>query len=382
MINKPLDQLTLGDIKDLIENQVQEDKNIDYKETLPGNADGDKKEFLADVSSFANLNGGDIIFGIKEKRDERNNSTGIPEAIMGLEFNYDQEKQRLENIILDGIKPRIYVSFLPIQINEENKILIVRIPKSWNPPHLVEFQKNRKFFSRNSSGKYQLDIDEIRNAFIASESIRERINDFRSSRLNKILIDQAPVAMDNFAKLVLHLMPLESFSKTAVFDISLIGYKASNHKLVPINRRYSISRFNFDGLIRNYGSDYIQLFRNGMIESVCKINHNLETVDQSFFEKHMVQSIIAYKAALQELNINPPIVITLDYINIRGLSLLYNIRQAEAIREDVLNPGEVILKNDDSNIPKIMKPVFDAIANASGFERSLSYNDNGEWTSY
>ena len=84
MINKPLDQLTLGDIKDLIENQVQEDKNIDYKETLPGNADGDKKEFLADVSSFANLNGGDIIFGIKEKRDERNNSTGIPEAIMGL----------------------------------------------------------------------------------------------------------------------------------------------------------------------------------------------------------------------------------------------------------------------------------------------------------
>jgi hypothetical protein len=43
----------------LVDNQVSEHKTIEYKEALLGNADGDKKEFLADVSSFANESGGD-----------------------------------------------------------------------------------------------------------------------------------------------------------------------------------------------------------------------------------------------------------------------------------------------------------------------------------
>jgi len=39
---------------------------LDYKRDVPGESDQDKKEFLADISSFANATGGDLIYGVDE----------------------------------------------------------------------------------------------------------------------------------------------------------------------------------------------------------------------------------------------------------------------------------------------------------------------------
>ena len=61
--NKSISEINEADIQLLIGNEVQESKNLDYKEKLPENSDKAKKEFLADVSSFANSNGGYLIFG-------------------------------------------------------------------------------------------------------------------------------------------------------------------------------------------------------------------------------------------------------------------------------------------------------------------------------
>lgn len=59
-------------------NAVSEGRTIDYKRELPGNSDGDKKEFLADVSSFANTSGGDLILGVDE-------NAGVPIQITGFQ---------------------------------------------------------------------------------------------------------------------------------------------------------------------------------------------------------------------------------------------------------------------------------------------------------
>lgn len=61
MISKGIEQITEEDLQNLIGNSVSERKTIEYKQTLPGNSDSDKKEFLADVSSFANASSGDLI---------------------------------------------------------------------------------------------------------------------------------------------------------------------------------------------------------------------------------------------------------------------------------------------------------------------------------
>ncbi|MBI3460167.1 putative DNA binding domain-containing protein, partial [Candidatus Acetothermia bacterium] len=75
-INKRLEDITENDLKDLVDNKYREIKSIDYKVTLPGNSDSEKKEFLADVSSFANANGGDLIYGIKA-------NDGLPVNVCG-----------------------------------------------------------------------------------------------------------------------------------------------------------------------------------------------------------------------------------------------------------------------------------------------------------
>lgn len=69
----------------LLENKVSERKTIDYKRDLPGGADQDKKEFLADVSSFANTEGGELIFGMTE-------ASGVPTEIVGVAIGNPDRK--------------------------------------------------------------------------------------------------------------------------------------------------------------------------------------------------------------------------------------------------------------------------------------------------
>ena len=39
--------------------------------------------------------------------------------------------------------------------------IIVRVPNSLNRPHMVVFKQWSRFYSRNSAGKYQLDVHEL-----------------------------------------------------------------------------------------------------------------------------------------------------------------------------------------------------------------------------
>ena len=66
MILKALEAITIEDIKGLIDSKILEGRQIEYKVSLPDGSIDSKKEFLADVSSFANCEGGDLILGVGE----------------------------------------------------------------------------------------------------------------------------------------------------------------------------------------------------------------------------------------------------------------------------------------------------------------------------
>ena len=54
MIDKNIDQIEVADIKAIVESNVTEKKTLEFKAILPGTSHSNKREFLADVSSFAN----------------------------------------------------------------------------------------------------------------------------------------------------------------------------------------------------------------------------------------------------------------------------------------------------------------------------------------
>lgn len=86
--------ITAKTLERLKEEKIKEGLQLEYKESLP--TEKTREKFLTSITSFANSSGGDIIYGIRAKRDDDGIPTGEPESILGLPgINVDQEKLRL-----------------------------------------------------------------------------------------------------------------------------------------------------------------------------------------------------------------------------------------------------------------------------------------------
>lgn len=385
MIAKNIDQITEEDLQALIDNSVFEAKTIEYKRALPPNLDKERMEFLADVSSFANAGGGDLIYGITAEN-------GIPKSLDGLIINdIDGEILRLENMIRTGIEPRIpAVRTQPVPLKNSNVALVIRIPKSWIAPHRVK--SNDKFYSRSSNGKYPLDVGELRIAFNLSETITERIRGFRQDRISKIFANEAPVPFYENAKIVLHLIPIISFNPAQSYDINKIA--SHPEKMPPIYGGGWSWRYNLDGFLSYSGGreekshSYVQLCRNGIIEAVegllLEPHEEKRFIPSIAYEKELISSLNDYLNVLKTLNIELPIFIFLTLLGVKGYSMaVRNISfftERYEIERDILLIPETIIESYDINAAILLRPLFDSIWNACGFPRSFNYNDEGEWT--
>jgi len=376
----------------LIDNQILEQKTLEYKLILLGNSDGDKKEFLADVSSFANTNGGIIIYGIRE--DESH----IPVELIGLDINSDDEQRRLESIIRDGIEPRIpNIAIKIIDLNNGNKSLLIRIPKSWLSPHMVTFKGTSKFYLRASNGKYQMDIGEIRTAFTHSDSQIQQIKNFVQNRISEIYSNNPQLQMDNYPKLVVHIVPISSFETSICENFN----RLSEIVLLPMcsggaNRGYNAdglitySRYQDDGLVRGY----VQIFRNGVIEAVSSFLSEFDTervLPITLIENVIIDAIKNYSKAYGILKIDPPIYIFINLISVKGLELPRSGRfgffhRSIPIQKDLISLPNVEFNkvefNSSTNIDelkKVLKLPFDTLANAVGLPGSTSYDESGQW---
>lgn len=229
MIPKPLERVEGTDIDLLLAGNVQEGRAIDYKRDLPGGSDSDRKEFLADVSSFANTVGGDLVIGIDE-------AGGLPTRIVGaVAADLDEDIRRLDGIILSGLDPRIRYAIRPVPSSGRVTVLVIRIEQSWIGPHRVTLKGHDKFYARNSAGKYALDVEELRRAFLYNATVVKRIRAFRAERLIEISRDQTPVAVRQGARLVLHFVPQEAFSTSRLVDV--MRYFSSPNLLPPMGAR-------------------------------------------------------------------------------------------------------------------------------------------------
>lgn len=207
--NLPLAQIDAAQLETLKANAVREGRQLDYKEALPGNSDEDKREFLDDVTSFANAAGGDLIFGVRDRRED-GKPTGEIEAMVGLPgLNADAERLRLEAIIRDGVAPRMLpVGFHEIRRDPDHPCLLLRVPRGSAGLHMVTYKNLSRFYGRNSAGKYQLDVHEIRAGFLAAETAFERLRRFRAERLARVLALEVPVPIADGPKLILHALPV------------------------------------------------------------------------------------------------------------------------------------------------------------------------------
>jgi len=402
MIEKNFDDITKVDIDFLVDNKISEIKTLEYKQMLPGPKDSDNKEFLADISSFANASGGDLIYGIKEEIDANGKKTGQPEKVVPIKgVTADEAKLRIEDIIRSGIEPRISVHVKAIDgYNPDGKgfVILVRIPQSFASPHMVKFQNASRFYCRNSAGKYQLDVHEIRNAFLATDSQAERVRSFLQDRLAKIMADEAPMRLSSPNRLVLHIIPLNSFLNKKRIDFS------DEHNLrlnfIPIAVSSWDHRYNLDGFLtyqvdRKTGicDSYCQIFFDGTIEAVyanilrTKSGETPQEGHTAFipskaYEASVVGAIKGYCKEYKTLGIEAPLVISMALLGCKGAYMWTDFSSgldSHPIDRDVVVLPEVTADSLDEEVPSIMKPIFDAVGNACGLPGSDNYTKNGTW---
>lgn len=402
MVAKELNSISKQDIEALVSNEVPESRTLDYKVALPGNSSEEKREFLIDVASFANASGGDILFGVKERRDDAGKPTGVPEAASGLAgINTDAEILRLESMLRDSIEPRVpLVRMRSIGGFPDGPLLIVRVGQSWSPPHMVRGSGagTYRFYSRNSAGKYPLDSTEIRAAFALSEALPERMRKFRDERLARIIAGETPVELAQNSKVVLHLVPASSMRPDSTIDLGAVA--SSQLKLIaPMNVYQGNRRYNLDGFICFSRSDglacesYAQFFRSGAVEAVeaSMLNSTVEPtfIPSATLEDSVIMGVTRYWVLLQSLGIEPPIVVFLSLLGIKNRKVAGPRgvpRPFEGIapieRDAVILPEVLIEKvtNDPYEVARALRPAFDTIWQASGWDGSKHYDQNGKWT--
>lgn len=390
MINKRFDHIDKTDIDALISNEEPESRNLDYKQELPGGKDDDKKEFLADVSSFANAAGGYILYGISEKRDGESRPTGIPDIAEGLSINADAEIKRLESLIRDGIEPRLTGCHIrEIPGFAKGPVILVYIPKSWMPPHMVTIKGSSRFFIRKGKIKYPMDIIEIRSAVLFSESLTDKVRQFRDNRLAKIIADETPVPLYQSAKIVMHILPISGLDVTKQVNMQTVPLA----KLFPIGEQgYNRHRINFDGWLTfsspggaPYDS-YFQLFRNGAVETVNSwwLREDMrggKKIPIGEIEEELISDLDNYLGLERELGFEPPIFVMISLIGVKGYTMILNTRmpvfRKDEIDRDLLILPDILIENYDSDSARLLHPAFNAVYQSTGIIGSPYYDEEG-----
>lgn len=391
MITKNFNLIGVEDIKTLIDNQVLEGKTLEYKSILLEDADKEKIEFLADVSSFANTEGGDLIFGIFEDKEKKELKSDFGINIE----DSDVTIQRLENIIRDGISPRVSVDIRNIVVADNKSVLIIRVKPSLDSPHRVIFKNSNRFFKRNSNGKYEMDVFELKNAFGSSSSIVENIINFRKNRIFDIKSNNGPIMLENNENFVtLHIIPLVGMlEKYKLTSKQLADLKEDRSSFNPLYARAWNSKINLRGVCvysennKKGTSSYTQAFREGIIEGFDSLvighvqnNPNSKIVSMVAIENIFIKFVKNNLELLKKLEIKPPFFIFITFVGVKGLLIETKGSgiESELINENDIFLPEVILDDYDDDVAKALKPVFDMVWNAAGHSSSGGYNEQGE----
>lgn len=400
MIPKPLHQVSALDIQALMDNEVPESRTLEYKQALPGPEKQDKVEFLADVSCLANTSGGDLVYGIVEKR-ENGKPTGIPADITGVpKANLANECLRLTQLLQQGLDPRISgVEMETIDGFRDGPVLILRVPKSWAGPHMVAIDHLSKFYGRHGAGgKYQMDVREIRAAFLAAEEAPRWISRFRDERVDTINKNRGPVPVTEAPRVILHAVPMAAASGTRLLDVA--AHRSVIEKLRPLSGRSWSYRFNFDGHLTytpanpddaGRSENYIQVFRSGAIEAVearmlTSTTRQPSTIPFVRLERRVIETSRFFVSAMRDCGIPAPIYLMLTITGAQdhvmeqtGKAFYLDIGQSR-IGHQVLPLPEVIVEGFTDKMDAVLRPVFDTLWQACGHDRCPSYDENGNWT--
>ncbi|KWE54371.1 AAA family ATPase [Burkholderia ubonensis] len=367
-----LRDVTFADLQALKDNQISESHTLDFKRDFPFDREA-RASIAADIVAFANTRGGDLIIGADEQG-------GVISRFAPIEFeDKDEALRSLQSALTDLLEPKVPgVHLEAVDVPGGGYIVVVRTPPSFHAPHRV--RKGGVFYSRTSTGIDPMDISSIRSAFLRGETAIEKIRNFRVERIEDLYRRPMPSPLERYATGVLHVAPMASVLGGLNFDASELYAVAQ--VLPPLTHEAGRgARINLDGALtisatREQLFSYTQLFRNGSIESVMRIQWDISDVawvgsmEKALLEEHHQ----ALKDALIKLGADGPAVVMLSFADIGGVPLEPKGTHAAAIAGRATVPAyyqnlllpELVVESFATSSSDIYGPLFDMVWNAAG----------------
>ena len=141
ILSKPRDDITVADVRNLVDTTVPENENIEFKEKLPapsgkpspwpGRINKEAKNTLLEESvAFANAYGGALVLGISDSSGAAAGICPVPQCA--------DLAERLRIVFRDCVEPQVpLVEIFAITIQASAGVVIIRVPKSRLAPHRV-----------------------------------------------------------------------------------------------------------------------------------------------------------------------------------------------------------------------------------------------------
>lgn len=380
------DAVAESDIQALLQVQAPESMTLDYKQSLYGNSDSDKKEFLKDLTALANTNGGHLILGIRE-------TDGVAESVTPISAeNPDAELLRMESIARSGVEPPLPgLRIKSISLEAGGYLIVCRVPKSWIGPHRVVAKGSNRFYMRNSAGVFEPSIEELRALFTQRNSFLHQAQAFRDKRLSEICDSDGIRPLVGNGRLVIHVLPSASFS--GMINLDLEAVHNANLKFRPMGSSGMSPRFNYHGFITERGGEenhgYVQIFRNGCLEAtkapIVREHEGKRNIPGTGVEELVFKHVPDYVSGLDQLGIPGPYLILITFEGVSGAK--YAVSQDDwdyedsPLTYDVMKLPEGLLESQFSEraVHQAMKPAFDALWNAIGYSSSQNFGEDGMW---
>ena len=177
--SKSLTEITHDDLKELI--GVPESDHLEFKREAYGRSDGQVREMLKDISSFANAVGGYLLLGVETDKDEQaSRIVGISDA--------ETEAMRMQSSCLTNIEDHIIgLTFHLVPISENRKVLIWHIPRSSRAPHMITYKGLYQCWRRHGRQTDRMTIEEIRSACLRTHDIQRDLSQFMDERRARVI---------------------------------------------------------------------------------------------------------------------------------------------------------------------------------------------------
>ncbi|MDG5761909.1 ATP-binding protein [Natronococcus sp. A-GB1] len=392
-----VDDLSLEDIHDLIDQGVDEGKTIEYKRELNLNRypAKHKQTLVGKVISLANDDGGYCIVGVDE-------DCGVPQHAEGFEVDDpDTLKEQWGSILRTNTDPQLPPGVFDIgsiHVTDNNYIFVIEVDQSWRAPHRETM--NNSFYARSPTGKVELTVEEVRHRILGTEKLDmlEELKQLRDDRIGLIHNrDGLASALEPGAMTVVHVLPTAMIGDIDHIPASTLPVPKPlgdtiNGDDMTAEARYAWTRGGGDdwyayGLLRNdglyeaVGNRMFSLWNDeSMIQA--KVSRQNMGLDAS-----IIVGVQRALSAFEELGFTGPIYTFISLLDAaeyklddsRGLPSTF-LPGNRTIGTDVFTTPPAELTTSTDTIATELEPIINTIYHQMSWEDGSPNYTDGEWT--